>query len=395
MSDVIERLRAANPVPQCPPPPIEQLWGRIELDEQRQRATGRGPAYPEQLRRRPTIGGVAAAVLTVSALATAVLAIAILAHHRPGASSPGGSAATTGARPAEATLSSTGALGARVRALRGSTVVIEVWASWCTPCRNQLGLSMPASRRYHGQVVFLGADADDTAAAARSFLAHQPLSYPSYPVTLKQLRDSIPSIAGPPATIFVNSTGRIVYVHAGDYSSVAALNRDIATFLAPRAPAPVRAVPARLAAVFAVFRRTANPGDALPVALADSFTRGPEADLGLNPTLARRIGDLLQHPAYLVPGKDGIGLYFAAGGGTYVPYADAIDGGLLAESFRPRAPEVVTGVVPDGVRNVTFQLADGTTQTAPVHDNLYQAQLRVHATTMTFVGPGGPVSVNL
>ena len=394
MSDVIERLRAANPVPQCPPPPIEQLWGRIELDEQRQRATGRGPAYPEQLRRRPTIGGVAAAVLTVSALATAVLAIAILAHHRPGASSPGGSAATAGARPAEATLNPAGALGARVRALRGSTVVIEVWASWCTPCRDQLGLSMPASRRYHGQVVFLGADTDDTAAAARSFLAHQPLSYPSYPVTLKQLRDSIPSIAGPPATIFVNSTGRIVYVHAGDYSSVAALNRDIATFLAPRAPAPVRAVPARLAAVFAVFRRTANPADVLPVALADSFMRGPEADLGLNPTLARRIGGL-EHPAYLVPGQDGIGLYFAAGGGTYVPYADAIDGGLLAESFRSGTPEVVTGVVPDGVRNVTFELTGGGTQIVRVQNNLYQARLHHHATTMTFLGPSGRVSVNL
>lgn len=394
MSDVIERLRAVNPVPDCPPPPIEQLWRRVELDEQRQRTTGRGPAYPEQLRRRPTIGGVGAAVLTVSALATAVLAIALLAHHRPGASSRGGSAATTGARPAGATLASAGALGARVRALRGSPVVIVVWASWCTPCRNQLGLSAPASARYRGQVVFLAADADDTAAAASSFLAHHPLSYPSYPVTLKQLRNSIPGIAGLPTTIFVNSTGRIVYLHAGEYRSVAALNRDIATRLAPPAPAPVRTVPARLAAVFAVFRRTANPADALPVALANSFTRGPEADLGLNPRLARRIGGL-QHPAYLVPGKDGIGLYPAAGGGTYVPYAAAIDGGLLAESFRHGTPEVVSGVVPDGVRTVTFELTGGGTQTVRVKDNLYQARVHHHATTMTFVGPAGRVSVNL
>jgi len=394
MSDVIERLRAANPVPDCSPPAIEQLWRRVELDEQRQLATKRGPAYPEQLRHRPTIGGVAAAVLTVSALATAILAIALLAHHRPGASSPGGSVATTDAHPAEATLSSAGALGARVRALRGSPLVIEVWASWCTPCRDQLWLSAPASARYRGQVVFLAADADDTAAAARSFLTHHPLRYPSYPVTLKQLRNSIPSIAGPPTTIFVNSTGRIVYVHAGEYPSVAALNRDIATRLAPPAPAPVRTVPARLAAVFVVFRRTANPADALPAALADIFMRSPEADLGLNPTLARRIGGL-QHPAYLVPGRDGIGLYSAAGGGTFVPYSDAIDGKLLAESFRPGTPEVVTGVVPDGVGKVTFELTGGGTQTVPVKDNLYQARLHRHATTMTFVGPAGRVSVTL
>jgi thiol-disulfide isomerase/thioredoxin len=388
MNDVIERLRAANPVPDCPPPPIEQLWRRVELNEQRQQVTGRGPAYPVPLRRRPSIGGVAAAVLTVSALATAVLAIAVLGHHRPGA------AATTGARPAVTTPGSAGALGARVRALRGSPVVIEVWASWCTPCRKQLWLSAPASRRYRGQVVFVGADANDTAAAARSFLALHPLSYASYSVTLKEMRNIIPSIGRLPTTIFINSTGRIVYVHAGVYRSVALLDRDIATRLAPVAPARVRTVPARLTSVFGVFRRAATPADAVPATVTTGIRRGPEADLGLNPTLARRIGGL-RHPAYLVPGKDGIGLYFAAGLGTFLPYSDAIDGGLLAESFRPGAPEVVTGVVPDGVRNVTFELTGGGTQTARVQDNLYQARLRRHATTMTFVGPAGRVSVNL
>jgi thiol-disulfide isomerase/thioredoxin len=394
MSDVIERLRAANPVPDCPPPPIEQLWRRVELEQQRQRATGRDPAYPEQVRRRPTIGGVAAAVLTVSALATAVLALTLLAHHRPGASFPVRSVATTGARPAEATLSSAGALGARVRALRGSPVVIEVWTSSCTPCRNQLGLSVAASRRYRGQVVFVAADADDTDSAARSFLAHHPLSYPSYPVTLKQLRNSIPGIAGPPTTTFVDSTGRIVYIHTGSYTSVAALNRDIATYLHPAPVPPVHTVPPRLATAFGVFRRPATGADALPARVRTSLTRGPSSNLGLNPRLARRIGGL-QDPAYLVPGKDGIGLYFAAGGGTYVPYTDAIDGGLLAESFRPGAPEVVTGVVPDGIRNVTFELAGGGTQTVRVQDNLYRARLHRHAATMTFLGPAGRASVDL
>ena len=97
-----------------------------------------------------------------------------------------------------------------------------------------------------------------------------------------------------------------------------------------------------------------------------------------------------------MPGADGIGLYFAAGGGTFVPYADAIDGELLGGSFRRGVTsEVVIGVVPDGVRDVTLELTGGGAQTVPVHDNLYQTRLRRHATTMTFAGPAGRVSVKL
>lgn len=32
MSDVIQRLRAANPEPDCPPPPIEGVWRRLDAD---------------------------------------------------------------------------------------------------------------------------------------------------------------------------------------------------------------------------------------------------------------------------------------------------------------------------------------------------------------------------
>jgi hypothetical protein len=47
------------------------------------------------------------------------------------------------------------------------------------------------------------------------------------------------------------------------------------------------------------------------------------------------------------------------------------------------------------VRNVTFELTGGGTQTVRVQDNLYQARLHHRATTMTFLGPSGRVSVNL
>ena len=75
------------------------------------------------------------------------------------------------------------ALAARIRALRGYPIVINAWASWCAPCRSEFGLFASASARYGRRVAFLGADTDDSAGDARTFLAQHPVSYPSYQTT--------------------------------------------------------------------------------------------------------------------------------------------------------------------------------------------------------------------
>ncbi len=70
-------------------------------------------------------------------------------------------------------------------------------------------------------------------------------------------------------------------------------------------------------------------------------------------------------------------------------------GGLLAESFQPGRPEVITGVVPDGVAEVTFVLTSGVLQIAPVHQNLYHVVLHGHARTLTFTSQHHRITVDL
>ena len=61
MSDVIDRLRAANPVPDCPPPPIEQLWRRVEIallahpDSRSASSSGNGTATQAPVATKPTL----------------------------------------------------------------------------------------------------------------------------------------------------------------------------------------------------------------------------------------------------------------------------------------------------------------------------------------------------
>src|SRR5579875_685370 len=81
----------------------------------------------------------------------------------------------------------TSGLMARIRSLRGYPIVVNAWASWCTPCRKEFGLFASASDRYGRQVAFLGADTEDSPGDARAFLKQHPVSYPSYQATTSML----------------------------------------------------------------------------------------------------------------------------------------------------------------------------------------------------------------
>jgi cytochrome c biogenesis protein CcmG/thiol:disulfide interchange protein DsbE len=118
------------------------------------------------------------------------------------------------------------ALRARLAALRGTPVVINKWASWCEPCREELGAFQRVSVSRGHEVAFLGIDSNDSRDHALAFLRAFPVSYPSFYDPSGQAGLAITDSGNTPVTVFVNRSGG-EFIHQGPFLSVAKLEAAV------------------------------------------------------------------------------------------------------------------------------------------------------------------------
>ena len=104
--------------------------------------------------------------------------------------------------------------------LRGRVVVINFWASWCIPCRDEAPVIEATWQRYRDRgVVVLGVDVQDLIPEALRFLRETKTTYP-------QVRDKDNTVyrayglTGVPETFFVDHAGRIVRKFPGAVTNV-------------------------------------------------------------------------------------------------------------------------------------------------------------------------------
>jgi cytochrome c biogenesis protein CcmG, thiol:disulfide interchange protein DsbE len=120
-----------------------------------------------------------------------------------------------------------GAIRVRLAGLRGHPVVINKWASWCEPCRSELGAFQRASLARGREVAFIGIDSGESSRAdALAFLRSFPVSYPSYYDQSGQAGTTVTDSTFTPVTVFYDPHGR-EYIHQGPYPGQAKLELDI------------------------------------------------------------------------------------------------------------------------------------------------------------------------
>jgi thiol-disulfide isomerase/thioredoxin len=115
----------------------------------------------------------------------------------------------------------------RIAALRRYPAVVNVWASWCGPCRFEFPHFQQAAADFGKRVAFLGVDSEDSDDAASTFLEEAPVPYPSYTDPDKVIGEALGASLGLPDTAFYDRRGKLVYLKQGPYDDIAELRADI------------------------------------------------------------------------------------------------------------------------------------------------------------------------
>lgn len=93
---------------------------------------------------------------------------------------------------------------------RGKPLIINVWASWCGPCRAEMGSLENVSRRFGGkQLNVIGISTDDDAYAAISFVREAKLSFNNY-LDNNVILENMLGANTIPLTILVDARGRVL-----------------------------------------------------------------------------------------------------------------------------------------------------------------------------------------
>jgi thiol-disulfide isomerase/thioredoxin len=97
----------------------------------------------------------------------------------------------------------------------GRVTLVDVWATWCVPCRESLVAWDRLSRQFGGRVAVVGISIDEDARQLPKFLARTPVSYPILwdrggAAALDRL-----ALKRVPTLLVLDGEGRVRHVHEG------------------------------------------------------------------------------------------------------------------------------------------------------------------------------------
>lgn len=107
--------------------------------------------------------------------------------------------------------------------LGGPVILVNVWASWCAPCRQEMpALARAAATVPPSGLLVVGLDERDRASSARTFSSSLGATYPSLVDTDSQLLTRLPMLPhnALPSSLFIDGEGKIAAVAVGPITSL-------------------------------------------------------------------------------------------------------------------------------------------------------------------------------
>jgi thiol-disulfide isomerase/thioredoxin len=113
--------------------------------------------------------------------------------------------------------------------LKGRVTVVNIWGSWCGPCKEEMPYLEHAYEANQGaRVAFVGINTRDDAAQAKAFATAEQVTYPSLfddqsETLLTRLQGIVP-LQAVPATIIIDRNGKVAWRKIGklDYDTLTA-----------------------------------------------------------------------------------------------------------------------------------------------------------------------------
>jgi peroxiredoxin len=123
--------------------------------------------------------------------------------------------AGTGGPAPSFTLSSNDGKNVSLAQYQGQVVMINFWASWCGPCREEFPLLDSIYRKYNKLgFTMLGVNVEPDSKAANDWLKQTPVSFPILYDTDSKV-SKLYEVAGMPSTVIIDRTGKVRVLHRG------------------------------------------------------------------------------------------------------------------------------------------------------------------------------------
>ena len=142
----------------------------------------------------------------------------------------------TGFLAPDFTLQTTDGKAVTLSDLRGRAVLVNIWASWCVPCRAE----MPAMQRVYDEykdrgliVLAVNSTVQDQAASARAFAAEFGLTFPIL-LDMEGIATRLYEVRALPSSFFIGRDGVIIEVVIGGPMSEALLRTRVESILETR-----------------------------------------------------------------------------------------------------------------------------------------------------------------
>ena len=99
--------------------------------------------------------------------------------------------------------------------LKGKTLLVDFWASWCAPCAQSFPVMEELHQRYKDQgFAIIAISVDENSAPLKAFLKKHPVSF----TVVRDVESKLVSIANVeamPTSFLVDSTGKVRFIHSG------------------------------------------------------------------------------------------------------------------------------------------------------------------------------------